>query len=130
MAVLTGADGQLRYNNQAIAKCKNWQLNISRNAIETTCLASYDREYVQGLRGTSGSMTLLYDPEQMNANNLLNSVLSDGRSEEVSFVLNRADGSTFRCNGFLTQTSVSVSTGAASACSCQFVVSGKPEGEF
>ena len=130
MAVLTGADGQLIYNNQAVAKCREWSISTSKDALETTCLASTDRTYVQGLRGTTGSATLLYDPDQFNGNALLNSIFRDNQEEELTFVLNKADGARFRCAGFLTSVSPSVSVGGVQAVSVSFQVSGAVEGEF
>ena len=130
MAVLTGADGQLIYNNQTVAKCREWSISTSKDALETTCLASNDRTYVQGLRGTTGSATLLYDPGENSTNALLNSIYKNNNEEEVTFVLNKADGARFECGGFLTSVSPSVSVGAVQAVSVSFQVSGVVEGEF
>ena len=131
MAVLTGADGQLRYKNQVVAKARDFTINIVKDALETTCLASFDRSYVQGLRGSSGAATVLYDPNDFVANSLLNSILEDGdTSDEITFVLNRADGAQFRCSGFLTSISPSVGVGAVQAVAISFQINGKPEGEF
>ena len=130
MAVLTGADGRLMYGVQKIAKCRDWTISVAKDALEDTTLGDYDRTYVQGLRGTTGSATLLYDPTESSANDLLNSVFANGSTETLRFVLNKADGSTFECKGFLTSVSPSVSTGAVSAVSVNFQVSGKPTGQF
>ena len=130
MAVLTGADGQLMYGAKKISKCRDWSISVSKDALEDTCLASNDRTYVEGLRGTTGSATLLYDPDELTTNQLLNTIFVNGKSQEVSFVLNKNDGSTFRCEGFLTSVSPSVSVGAVSAVSVNFQVNGKPDGEF
>jgi hypothetical protein len=131
MAVQTGADGQLKYNNRTVAKVRDWSVTVQKDAIEDTCLGAYDRTYVEGLRGTSGSATLLYDPEDTVATDLLNSVFdTDGTSAEVSFVLTTRTNQSLVCNGFLTNISTSVSVGAATACSVSFQVSGKPSGGF
>ena len=131
MAVLTGADGKLMYGNKAVAKTRDWTITVSADALEVSCLAANDRSYVKGLRGTSGSATLLYDPGEASANELLNSIFADtGTEQEVSFVLNKNDGSSFRCNGFLTSVSPAVSVGAVSAVSINFQVNGKPDGSF
>ena len=131
MAVQTGADGQLKYNNRTVAKVRDWSVTVQKDAIEDTCLGAYDRTYVEGLRGTSGSATLLYDPEDTVATDLLNSVFeTSGTSAEVSFVLTTRTNQSLVCNGFLTNISTSVSVGAATACSVSFQVSGKPSGGF
>lgn len=131
MSVQTGADGQLKYNNRTVAKVRDWSLTVQKDAIEDTCLGAYDRTYVEGLRGTTGSATVLYDPSDSAANELMNSVFKDnGLASEIEFVLSRSLGKVLSCTGFITSVSPSVSVGAATACSISFQVSGKPDGGF
>ena len=74
--ILTGADGLLKYgSNSSCVKVRNWSLNITRDAIDVSCLNTYDREYVAGLRSATGSATLYYDPTQTTDRALLNSYL-------------------------------------------------------
>ena len=49
---------------------RNANVDISRDTLETTNLGESSRAYVTGLRGTSGSATLLYE------NSLLDDVYS------------------------------------------------------
>ena len=131
MSVQTGADGQLKYNNRTVAKVRDWSLTVQKDVIEDTCLGAFDRTYVEGLRGTTGSATILYDPDDAAATELMNSIFQNGGSPgEVDFVLSRTAGTAFSCTGFITNISPSVSVGAATACSIAFQVSGKPSGGF
>ena len=130
MAVLTGADGQLKYKEKTVAKCREWSIGISKAALDCSSLGDLDRNYVEGIRGTTGSATLLYDPSENQGKALINSVFSNGASDDVSFVLNKADGTEFRCNGFITSVSPSVSVGSVQAVSVSFQVNGKPDGSF
>ena len=135
MAVLTGADGQLLYGSTAFAKCRDWSITVTKDALEDTCLANTDRTYVEGLRGTSGSATILYDPSNLTANKFLNSILeTSGSTEEITFKMNRKNypdgGGSFQCTGFLTSVSPSVSVGEVQAVSVSFQVNGKPDGGF
>ena len=131
MAVQTGADGQLKYNNKIIGRCRDWSISVNKDALEDTCLGSYDRSYVEGLRGTTGSATVLYDPSDATANAMLNSVLTNGEGEStMEFTLSKGNTRAFTCSGFITSISPSVSVGAATACSISFQVSGKPTGGF
>ena len=65
MAVKTSATAQLQILSGAsyitIAKVRDVQLNIARDALETTGIGQKDSTYAYGIRGTSGSGTLLYD---------------------------------------------------------------------
>jgi len=131
MTVQTGADGQLKFNNKIIGRCRDWSISINKDALEDTCLGAYDRSYVEGLRGTTGSATVLYDPSDETANEMLNSVFTDGQSKSsMEFVLSRGATRALTCSGFITSISPSVSVGAATACSISFQVSGKAGGGF
>ena len=129
MAVLTGADGKVMINGAQILKARDYTISVSKDALETSHLGSYDREYVEGLRGATGSMTVLYDPTESTAVNLLNSILTtDGTSQEVNFVFTSQDNKKLVYSGFITSVSQSVSTGAVQAASCNFQISGAVEG--
>ena len=135
MAVLTGADGQLLYGKTVIAKIRDFSITVNKDALETSCLASYDRTYVEGMRGSTASATLLYDPENSTANKMLNSILqTEGVEEELTFKMNRKNepngGGNCTCTGFITSISPSVSVAAVQAVSITFQVSGKPQGVF
>lgn len=131
MGVLTGSDGQLRFNGSAVGKCREWSLNVSKSALEDTSIGSYDRTYVEGMRGTTGSATVLYDPSNRTAAALLNSIFSNEQSNsQVDFVLRRQDGTSLNCGAFVTSINPSVAVGAVQAVSVSFQVNGKPVGNF
>ena len=126
MAVLTGADGKVMVGNEQIMKCRDYTINISKDALEDTSLGNYDRTYVEGLRGATGSMTILYDPDSKNSSNFLNSILENGEQlDTVRFVFIGRDNKQIECEGFITSVSQSVSAGAVQAASCNFQISGK-----
>lgn len=129
--VLTGADGQLRYQGAVVGKVRDWSITVTKDALEDTCVGDYDRTYVQGLRGTTGSATVLYDPANVNATSFLNSIFENVETTQtVDFVFYKADNKSFSCAGFVTNISPSISVGAVQAVSVSFQVSGKPVGVF
>ena len=129
--VLTGADGQLKYQGAVVGKVRDWSITVTKDALEDTGIGDYDRTYIQGLRGTTGSATILYDPSNVQASVFLNSVFDNSEgTQTVDFVFNRLDNKSFKCNGFVTSISPSVSVGSVQAVSISFQVSGKPVGEF
>lgn len=132
MAVLTGKNGALRWNGSTVGKVRSWSLTISKDPLETTTLGVHDRNYVPGLRGSTGTAELMYDPSEGQAVSLLNSILSDSDnvSSSVSFVLDTAGGKSLSCLAFLTNVSPSVSVGAIQVCSVSFQVSGPISGGF
>ena len=140
MSVLTGADGQLVYGSAVFAKCRDWSITVTRDAYEDTCLGDYDRTYVEGLRGSTGTATILYDPGNTTANTFLNTIFTTfGETgytapDEVTFKMNRQNypnaGGTFKCSGFLTSVGQSVAVGDVQAVSVTFQINGKPDGDF
>jgi hypothetical protein len=129
--VLTGADGQLKYQGAVVGKVRDWSITVTKDALEDTAIGDYDRTYTQGLRGTTGSATVLYDPSNVQASVFLNSIFANSENTEtVDFVFNRLDNQSFRCVGFVTSVSPSISVGSVQAVSISFQVSGKPTGAF
>jgi hypothetical protein len=130
MAVITGRDGELRYQGSRVAKCRQFSIEVDRDALDTTTLGDEDRTYVSGLRGSSGTATVIYDDANAPTRNLLNSIFAANGSRSIELVLNTATSKKFTCNALLTKVGTPVSVGEVTACSIAFTVTGKPDGEF
>lgn len=130
MAVLTGNSGEIKFGGSTIGKCRNFSIDISKDALETTVLGEIDRTYVEGLRGSTGSATILYDPADVPTKDFLNSILATGTST-INLVLNTATGgAALNCTAIVTQVSTPVSVGEVTACSINFQVTGALTGTF
>ena len=131
MSVLTGANGALRYRGQKVAKCRDWSLSINRDALENTTLGSYDRTYVAGLRGATGTATLLYDPTDPATRLILNSIFENPEtSDAVQFIFDTRENKKLDCEALITSISPSVSVGEIVAVSVSFQITGEIEGDF
>lgn len=131
MAVLTGANGELRYNGIRVAKCRNFSIDISRDALETTNLGVYDKTYIEGLRGATGSATIIYDKDDAGAMNLLSSIFANSNSNSsVAMILNTSTNNALEFRALVTQVNTPVSVGEVTACSVNFQVTGSFEGVF
>lgn len=131
MAVLTGANGELRYNGLRIARCRDFSLDVSRDALETTSVGSYDRTYTEGMRGATGSATVIYDKDDAGTIGMVNDIfLNDTGDKAVSMVLNTATNNVLQFRALLTQVSTPVSVGEVVACSVTFQITGSFEGTF
>jgi hypothetical protein len=129
----------LKYGNGTCVKVRNWSLTIQRDAIEVSCLNTYDREYVAGLRSATGSATLYYDPTQQTDRSLLNSIFEDNSDctgttclQSVSFFLNSCANQpgNFEAEALITNISPAVEVGAATAVQVSFQISGPIDGTF
>lgn len=131
MTVLTGSSGELRYQGQRVGRCRNFSLDISRDSLETTAVGSYDKEYVEGMRGATGNATIIYDSDDLATRNILNSIFSNtGGEQNIELILNAVTGTSFNVRAFITSVNTPVSVGDVVACSINFQVSGPIEGRF
>ena len=160
MTVLTGADGELRYEGRKILKCRTWSMTVDRPLIDTTSLADYDRNYRPGIRSANGTATCLYQPNDEQLTKLLNTIFDDSpdqRGTELTFVFNRRGvdltevkesdiylsnanqfssnrirrmPTRYKFNGFLTNVSHPINVGAAQAINIAFQACGPIDGRW
>lgn len=132
MPVKTSMTAEVRWNNTKIAKIRDISLDITRNALDTTALGDLDETSVYGVRSTSGSGTLLYDPADATAVDLMGTILSDDfvASDSLTVVLDTANNKTISGTVLLTSTQVGVSTGEVISVPVQFKVNAKPTASF
>jgi len=139
MAVRTGATAQLGFSAAGtgtyttIAKVRGITLNINRDALETTGIGETDRTYAYGIRGTSGSGTLLYDSSDTGTTAIINQVLA--ATETLSTIQLKLDtgatsSGTIAGSVLITATGASVSVGDLITVPISFTISGKPTGSF
>lgn len=132
MAVKTGSTAELRFEGAAIAKVRDVTLTIVRDALETTGIGQKDRTYAYGVRGTTGTGTLLYDSANAATTATMNRLLNDSEATDtIAMVLdtNVAEG-TLSGEALITQAGVSVSVGSVVSVPISFSFSGKPSGSF
>ena len=132
MAVKTGSTAELRFEGVAIAKVRDVSLTIVRDALETTGIGQKDRTYAYGVRGTTGTGTLLYDSANAATTATMNRLLNDSEATDtIAMVLdtNVAEG-TLSGEALITQAGVSVSVGSVVSVPISFSFSGKPSGSF
>jgi hypothetical protein len=160
MTVLTGSDGELRYQGRKISKCRDWSVTFERPLIDTTCLSDYDRNYRPGIRSATGTATCLYQPSDKPLYELLNTIFEDDAKSatELMFVFNRKgtdlrewnetgyyltntnqftdnrirdlNRQMFTFNGYLTNINHPVSVGEAQAITINFQSCGPIQGRY
>lgn len=132
MPVKTSMTAEVRWNNTKIAKVQNISLDITRNALDTTALGELDESAVYGVRSTSGSGTMLYDPADTTTVDLMNTILADEfvASDNLTMVLDTSNNKTISGTVLLTSTQVGVSTGDVISVPVQFKVNNKPSSSF
>ena len=116
----------------SVGKIRDIRLDIRRDPLETTGIGDADRTYRYGIRGTSGSGTLLYDPQDVSAVDMVSRILSD--AEDLSGIKMILDTSstagTLEGDALITGVSPGVSVGDLGSMPVQSTISGKPTGQF
>ena len=136
MAVLTGFEGALYYEGAQIAHVRNWSITVTRDVLETTGLGDGDRTYVQGLRGATGTATILYDDEvTADEYNFWNEIFrrincnEDKSPKKLKFkfdncIANASDGK-IDFSGYVTSFTHSVSVGEVQTATINFTSTGE-----
>lgn len=78
MAVFSGKDGTLQWQNAAVTRVRNWSLQSTLDALEVTNLGQIAREYVPGLKSATGSCTIFYHDDDATLRGMLDNVITTG----------------------------------------------------
>ena len=128
---MTGANGALTFRGQTVSRCRSWSLNIQKDALEDTCLGTFDRTFIEGLRGATGSAVILYDPDSPTVPPLLNRILqNNGAAEDVGLVLNTLTNQKLEASVIITGQSTPMETGGVVAVSITFQITGPIGGGY
>lgn len=132
MAVKTSLTAEVRWNNTKIAKIRDISLDIARNPLDTTALGDFDESSVYGVRSTSGSGTLMYDPADATTVSVMNTILDNKleASDSLTMILDSANGKQISGSVLLTSLQAGVSVGEAIAVPVQFKINNKPTYTF
>lgn len=125
--ILTGATAALFFSGTRIGKCRSISVEVDREALPTTKQGDLDRTFIAGLRGTQGSASLFYDPEDAGVAALISKLYDDNTTlSGLELVFDTVTNKKVAASVVLTSAGFSASYGAAQVCDIQFQVSGKP----
>ncbi len=136
MGFYTGRTGSLVFDGKPIAKIRDWSLDTTVELLSTNTIDSAVNTFTPGVKGATGSATLMYyrlesgESETLNQfTTLLKKVMKRGAVGEADRVLlelnvggNNADDIKF--NAYITNAQVAVSTGELSVVPIQFTMDG------
>nr|BAR24901.1 phage major tail protein 2 [uncultured Mediterranean phage uvMED]BAR24954.1 phage major tail protein 2 [uncultured Mediterranean phage uvMED]BAR39207.1 phage major tail protein 2 [uncultured Mediterranean phage uvMED]BAR39257.1 phage major tail protein 2 [uncultured Mediterranean phage uvMED] len=136
MGFFTGRTGSLVFNSKPVAKIRDWSLETTVELLSTNTIDSSVNTFVPGVKGATGSATLMYYKLETGENatltqftELLSKIMKTGAittSEKVLLELNVGAGNTddIKFNAYITSASISVSTGELSVVPINFTVDG------
>jgi hypothetical protein len=136
MGFYTGRTGSLVFDGKPIAKIRDWSLDTTVELLSTNTIDSAVNTFTPGVKGVTGSATLMYyrleSGESATLNQftvLLSKIMKGGavtESDRVLLELNAGGGAAddIKFNAYITSAQVSVSTGELSVVPIQFTMDG------
>jgi hypothetical protein len=136
MGFFTGRTGSLAFGGKPIAKIRDWSLDTTLELLSTNTIDSSVNTFTPGVKGATGSATLMYyrleSGESATLNQfttLLNKIMQKGAivaADRVFLELNVGGGAVddIKFNAYITSAQVSVSTGELSVVPIQFTMDG------
>jgi|TARA_Y100000004_G_C8944368_1_gene425613 hypothetical protein len=137
MAFFTGRTGSLVFNSKPVAKIRDWSLETTVELLSTNTIESGVNTFVPGVKGATGSATLVYYKLESGESasltqftELLSKIMKTSAvttSDRVALELNVGGDDTddIKFNAYITSASVSVSTGELSVVPINFTVDGE-----
>ena len=136
MGFYTGRTGSLVINGKPVAKIRDWSLETTVELLSTNAIDSTVNTFTPGIKGATGSATLIYYRLETGENavysqftSLLNKVMKTGAirtTDRVLLELNVGGSSAddIKFFAYITSAQVSVSTGELSIVPIQFTMDG------
>jgi len=126
--VFSGKDGQLLVGSTSVGKVVDWSFEGQNETLETTTLSDTSRTYIYGLKGYSGSATLLYykdDGGSFNVKPLLDAAIA-GTTVSLKLRLADTENREVLLTALITSYSTGVSVGEVVRMQLSFTATGTP----
>ena len=131
MTFRTGRNGALRIDDTTAVKVRDWSLETTVELINVNTIDSFANEFTPGMKGATGSATLIYykgGAGEKDFTNLLERIVKVGTiedSDDVILTLMADDeGASIRFRCFITSATVSVSNNELVVVPFNFTVNG------
>jgi len=123
MAVFSGKDGSMRWNNGTVTRVRNWSLQSSLDLLDVTNLGQDAQAYVPGLKSATGSATIFYHDDDTSLRLLLDNCITAATPASAELDLLWGDRRiSFRA--YVTTVNITCSTGEVMSADIQFTMSG------
>ena len=135
MSFFTGRDGSIQVSGaEDVLKVRDWSLDTTVELLSTTVLGEHANTFHPGLKGATGSATLLYYKKEggetgLELTTLLNRVQFVGEmtpAKQITLILKVGPGAfdDIKFDAYITSASISVSTTELTTVAFNFTVNG------
>jgi len=123
MAVFSGKDGTLQWQNATVARVRNWSLQSTLDALEVTNLGNDARAYVPGLKSATGSCTIFYHDDNSTLRGMLDNIITTGTPSSGILDL-KWGGRNIEMTALITSANITCSTGEVMTADLSFQMTG------
>ena len=123
MAVFSGKDGSLRWNNKAIARVRSWSVQSNLETLDVTDLGDDARAYVAGLKSATGNASIYYHDDNNNFRELLDNVINTGTPGSAQLEL-RWGSKKLNFTAFVTTANITCAVGEVMSADVSFQMTG------
>jgi hypothetical protein len=134
MGFFSGRHGSLIYLGKPVAKVRDWSLTLNQELLETTKVDGYAPTYVPGMKGGTGSATLLYyrldyreRTEYTSFDVLIKALVTPGMptpSDRVRLELGMGEREGIAVDAYITRAQLGSTAGELSVVGIDFTVDG------
>lgn len=131
MTFYTGREGSIKLGSNVVEKVRDWSLETTVELLNTTTIDSGVSTFTPGVKGATGSATLLYyQAGTTNFTDILSKILKTseiGTADRVqlSLLVQNSAANTITFNAYITSATVSVSSGELVVVPFNFTVDGE-----
>lgn len=136
MAFYTGRSGSLAIDSVRVAKIRDWSLETTVELLSTNTIESTSNTFVPGVKGATGSATLMYyrleasDTGRKQFTDILSRVHKTTAIEEsdkalITLNVGTGDNDNITFNAYITSATISTSTGELAVVPINFTVDGE-----
>ena len=131
MTFYTGREGSIKLGSNVVEKVRDWSLETTVELLNTTTIDSGVSTFTPGVKGATGSATLLYyQAGTTNFTDILSKILKTSEiattdSVQLSLLVQNAAKNTITFNAYITSATVSVSSGELVVVPFNFTVDGE-----
>ena len=133
MATLRGEQGSVYFETGSgtlaqVVGTRSWSFTATKETYDTTAHGATSRTFVGGLISGSGTVELVYDPDQQNQPELIEDVFKTNDAVDATFELfttgNTTTTDSLKFSGIITDMDISSTVGDLVVATCSFITSG------
>lgn len=131
MTFYTGREGSIKLGSNVVEKVRDWSLETTVELLNTTTIDSGVSTFTPGVKGATGSATLLYyQAGSTNFTDILSKILKTSEIAttdrvQLSLLVQNSAQNTITFNAYITSATVSVSSGELVVVPFNFTVDGE-----